>query len=151
MRYVPVIFLVFISACTLHYPPRTETINQFSIATVESYEKIGTAEINNIIEQAIANGETWPHSPALIAFKTSGGDQEIRTYHLWQEANRAENPDIIESILIRDGFLDDSVRGDWHKFTFTKEPDNTWRVVKLQKAFRCWRQDPDLYRAGPCL
>lgn len=148
MRYLFAIFLL--TSCSLYFFDQPEISDKPSLATVESFDTIEVTEFNKIILKAIADGEFWPFSPALIAFKVLGGDKETRTFNLSQEANRVENPDIVISELIRDGFPDDSVRGDWHKLKLSKEPDNTWRIIYIHKASRCWRQDSDAYRSGPC-
>jgi len=150
VRYCSIFLLLLFVSCASHVFDPTSQTNQPPVSAVESFETVATTKINKTIEEAVVRGELWPFSPALIAFKILGGDRETRTYAFTQEADRAENPDTVVSVLIRDGFLDDSVRGDWHELTLSTEPDNSWRISKLHKAFRCWRQDADFFHSGPC-
>jgi hypothetical protein len=42
-------------------------------------------------------------------------DADTRSVWLAEQGNRGEVSDTTVVIVIRDGFLDDSVRGDWHR------------------------------------
>jgi hypothetical protein len=54
-------------------------------------------------------------------------------------------------VCIRDGFLDDSVRGDWHELDLRRLPDGTWRVNEARIAIRCWRtENTEVYQDKPC-
>jgi hypothetical protein len=150
MRYFFAIFILLLTSCSFNLFDEPGTTTKFFHSTIKSFDTIEVTELNKIIVKAIDSGENWPYSPALIAFNVLGGDKETRTLNFSQEANRLENPDIVISELIRDGFPDDSVRGDWHRLKFSKEPDNTWRIIYIQKASRCWRRDSIVYQSGPC-
>jgi hypothetical protein len=75
---------------------------------------------------------------------------QTRNLALRQEYNRAEEPDSVHVILVRDGLLDDSIRGDWHALILHRLPDSTWRVAEARRAVRCRRPDTKSYRSGPC-
>ena len=147
MRYLLILFVFLVASCSLNHSGKSfDTYN----ITVESSVALKISSINNIIEKALDDGEEWPFSPLQITFKVLGNDQEIQKLNLIQEANLVENPDLVTSVIIRDGFLDDSVRGDWHQITFSKEANGSWRIIEIQRAHRCWREDSNIYRSDLC-
>lgn len=52
--------------------------------------------------------------------------------------------------VLRDGFQDDSVRGDWHEFQMSRATDGPWRVTQARRANRCWRGADKGYVARYC-
>lgn len=68
-----------------------------------------------------------------------GADTDKRALWLSEEANRGEAPDTVVVIMVRDGLVDDSVRGDWHRVVYRRQGDGSWRVHDLRRAYRCWR------------
>ena len=146
MRYL-VIFLLLMTACSSSQPRGN---NYPTDEAVESWETVVTGPLNTRIEEAVARGDTWPSSPVLIVFEIIGGDDETRFLSLTEEKNAMDDPDTVVIVMIRSDFLDDSVRGDWHRLVFNRMPDRSWRVSELRRAIRCWRTDSDKYQTGPC-
>lgn len=142
-----VILPLLITACSASLP---HTGNESMDVHVKSWELLDISPLNSTIEEAVAAGKTWPSSPTLIVFELLGGDVDTRVFSLTQKANRIEVPDRIVVVLIRDGFIDDSVRGDWHQLVFYLMPDRTWRVGEVRRARRCWRIDTGSYQSDPC-
>ena len=66
------------------------------------------------------------------------------------EFDNIESPTKATVTLVRDGFLDDAVRGDIHRILFHKAGDGTWKIVGLKKSQRCWRSNSDKYSSDLC-
>lgn len=131
-RYFAVIMLV---GCTSGSPD----VTTLGDVVVESWATIEVDPINELIEEAVTSDARWPASPLEITVKLFGGDNDTRVLSLMEEKNRGEEADTTIVVLIRDGFLDDSVRGDWHRIVYERHVDRTWRVSEVRRAFRCWR------------
>jgi hypothetical protein len=143
MKYL-VICLLLLAACGA-LPPRRSNITD---ARVESWRLIEVDHLNSRIDDAAAVGEEWPRSPLLAAIELLAGESDARTFRIDMEANRGEAPDTMLIIITRDGFLDDSVRGDWHRVALHRLNDSTWRIYELRRAFRCWRGGSTEYYAA---
>jgi hypothetical protein len=53
--------------------------------------------------------------------------------------------------VLRDGFKDDSVRGDWTWIRLKRSQDGTWRVEEVRHANRCWRvKNTEVFSAELC-
>jgi hypothetical protein len=129
------IILLLVAGCAASQP-KPEDMQDIS---VESWEAIDVAPLNARIEEAVGVGATWPASPLETTIELFGGDIDTRSLSLTEEKNLTEGADTTVVIMVRDGFLDDSVRGDWHRIVFRIEPDRTWRIHEIRRAFRCWR------------
>jgi hypothetical protein len=117
----------------------------------ESWSNLDPDALNAQIELATEADESWVFSPLLITLHLFGHDQDTRSLVLKEQKNRGECADATTVLYIRDGFLDDSVRGEWREIKYHRQPDGTWRVEQARVAYRCWRApDPKAYRAGPC-
>lgn len=141
------ILFSLVSACSMSLK---HTANDLTDVPVESLKQIDIKPFNLKIEEAVADGKTWPFSPALTVFKLLDGDTETQMLSLTQKANRIEAPDQVVVVLIRDGFLDDSVRGDYYRFLFYPMLDRSWRLAEMHRAWRCWRIESDSYRSDLC-
>lgn len=150
MKYLIILFSTLIASCSHTTMVEPMETHRPLPVKVKSYKTMDILILNNTIEQAIRDGKNWPLSPALVSFNVLGGDEESRVFNFSQQADSIENPSKVTSIQVRDGFPDDSERGDWHKMTLSKQPDNTWRIIEAQKAHGCWRGDANTYQAAPC-
>lgn len=107
--------------------------------------------LNARVAEAVAREESWPRSPLLLALHLIGGDEDTRSLVIEEEKNRSEGSDETKIVCIRDGFLDDSIRGDWWEFDLKRLADGTWRVSKSRFATRCRRgADTEAYQGKPC-
>ena len=117
-----------------------------------SWQRLDADSLNARIERALATGEDWPQNPVEIALQLFGENlEELQSAIVEMEKNRPEGADAATVNYIRDGFLDDSVRGDWHQVELQRLTDGTWRVRNARTAHRCWRSlNTVAYRSSPC-
>jgi len=119
---------------------------------VVSSRELDVSSFNKVIEGAIKQGLEWPHDAVRTAVNVLCNGGQAKEVAVLFEANRVENPDTAVVIIARDGFADDSIRGDWYKVTLYRKNDCTWRFENVQRAFRCYRKkSTDCYSAEPCL
>ena len=53
--------------------------------------------------------------------------------------------------IIKDGYLDDSLRGTWYSFSLERVAAGRWTITGGREAFRCWRGDhADSYSERIC-
>ncbi|MCK4597126.1 hypothetical protein KAU04_03770 [bacterium] len=104
----------------------------------ESYELVDFAQFNDTILEAIATGKTWSQDPIEVTrrFLNSAG---ARSVNILREDDRGERSDSSTIIIVEDGYQDDSVRGMWNWFRLARSTDDTWRIVEVRRAYRCWR------------
>lgn len=121
------------------------------IPTPASWVALDTSELNAAIDAAISADADWPSSALMATLQLIGGYVDSRIVVIEEEKNRGENPDSTTVVYIRDGFLGDSVRGDWHELLYWRLSDGTWRVSEARYAWRCWRgENVEDYRVEPC-
>jgi hypothetical protein len=136
MRYAVLIALLVVTGCATTH----DIVFSVDNVEVESWESLDPAGMNAQIAQAVASGEDWPTSPLAATVRLLEGDSDTRILRLEESKNRTEGADTTVVVLTRDGFLDDSVRGDWHRIVYERQPDRTWRIDSVRRAFRCYRQ-----------
>ena len=134
MRCV-VIGLLLIAGCAGPHPSVEEGLD----VKVESWESVDVSGLNARIEDGVAAGATWPRSPLRLTVELLVSDVDTRAIWLTEEGNRGEVADTTVVTAVRDGFLDDSVRGDWQRIVYHRLGDGTWRVHEARRAYRCWR------------
>ncbi len=118
---------------------------------VESSEPVDVAPLNERVSAALLTAGTWPRSPLRMTLELFGDDVETRSVRIQEEKNRGEGADTTTVTLIRDGFMNDSVRGSWERIVYRRMSDGSWRVIEARRATRCWRGDRlDTYGATPC-
>lgn len=88
--------------------------------------------------------------PLAIALGVAGPFQGTRQ-EIVQVNEGGELPSKSIVTLVRDGLLDDSLRGERWKVTLGRSQSGTWAITQVQRSVRCRRGgDPDRYVAGPC-
>jgi hypothetical protein len=124
-----------------------------STPRVESYAIERADSLNERIAAATRAGERWTHDPVRVALEVSGESPEFaRSLDLRYEGNAGERPDSAVVTLVADGYADDSVRGTWVRLRLARQGDDAWRVVEVQRAWRCWRgHHRESYSKQPCL
>ena len=135
MRWL-MIGLLLVAGCAASRP---EVSNPLDVV-VESWEQMDAAPLNARIDEAVKAGASWPESPFEITVELFGSDVDTRSVVLREEKNRAEAADTTVVVAVRDGFLDDSIRGYWEWVMYVRLPDRTWRVHEARRAYRCWRR-----------
>ena len=114
------------------------------------WENVDVAEFNGKVAGAAAAGEIWASNPTLVALRRLDNDTVVKSLSLTQSAEAAEEIDALDVSIMRDGLLDDSVRGDRHRFKLQRQDDGSWRIVQAQWSWRCWRGEGDSYTVEPC-
>lgn len=120
---------------------------------VESYRQVPCEEFNELAQEALARGEGWPGDPlacALLVVERLAGagchDTCVR-----MEKEPGEGCRSARVVVVRDGFLDDSVRGDWTEIHLEKGESGSWRALEIRRAERCRRgSNRQSYAAEPC-
>jgi hypothetical protein len=113
---------------------------QWAEPRVESFEIVSVDSLNARIATAARAGEAWTKDPVRVALEvTVQSSQFMRSLDLRYEGNSGELPDSALVTLVADGYANDSVRGSWAQLWLARQADETWRVIELRRAWRCWR------------
>ena len=148
---ISIIVSLFIIGCSKRRVEAAGSLAEMLQGAPESWSIIDANELNARVEEAIAAEESWPRSPLLLVLHLIGGDMDTKSLVIEEVKNRGEGADATKIVCIRDGFLDDSVRGDWHEIDLRRLSDGTWRVQESRVAVRCWRsENTDVYQGKPC-
>jgi len=124
---------------------------EFAEIPPESWSEISIATLNSRLELAVSSGAEWPSSPLQSTLEFFGDDLGAQAVVIEEMKNRIEGADSATVMMIRDGFLDDSVRGDWHEVVFKRQKDGTWRVASARVAYRCRRgENTSVYQGNLC-
>lgn len=128
------------------------TVNKSSLAfpqfEVSSWKKISLEEFNKPLKLAQDENKEWAQTPELFP-QNLMILTELKNYFISHSANSIEFNKRSTLLIIRDGFLDDSVRGDIHRIVLEKHEEK-WKVVEAEKAIRCWRNEQSSYSSAPC-
>jgi hypothetical protein len=89
-------------------------------------------------------------APIEIALKIVG-ELEGRMQEIVQVNQGAEAPSAARVTILRDGLLDDSVRGDRWEVDFERSQAGAWRIKSVKRAWRCRRGgELDRFGTAPC-
>ena len=66
------------------------------------------------------------------------GAFEGSTQHIIQENEGNEAPSVSRIAVLRDGLMDDSVRGVRWDIALEKTAENVWRIREVRRSWRCW-------------
>jgi hypothetical protein len=89
-------------------------------------------------------------SPVMLAHWLVGGDEETPKVAIEMTSDPKQDFQSARVTILRDGFLDDSVRGDWHRFAFARTADGALNIQRASVAWRCWRGATDAYQSNLC-
>ena len=146
MRYSMLLLLLVVGCGAA--PPSAESPLD---VPVDSWGEVDVAALNSRVDEAVDAGLDWPQSAVYVTLNLVGGDVDTRSLALSEVANRGEAPDTMVVVVTRDGLLNDSVRGDWHRAVLYRLTDGTWRLHEMRRAFRCYRGGSlDRYSADLC-
>jgi len=71
--------------------------------------------------------------------------------HIIQVNEGAEAPSASRLTVIRDGLLDDSIRGERWDIVLQRSAAGAWEIREVKRSWRCWRgAHPDRFAAVPC-
>jgi hypothetical protein len=116
-----------------------------------AWRDLDPVDYNLLIDRAVAVEAAWPASPLRTVIEAFGDDRDQRSLRIEETKNSGEGATRAAFTVVRDGFLDDSVRGTWTEIELVRQADGTWRVAAARMAQRCWRApDPAAWTADPC-
>jgi len=140
MKTIPILFfLIFVStACASNID-----------LNVKSWEVLETKTFNKKIQQGYLSGLSWVTKPELYVFNLFELSNLKKVSYEYSVDN-TENPENIEISIIRDGFLDDSVRGDIQQIKLKKNHEGKWEVLYAKRAINCWRNKTLVYSSEEC-
>jgi len=146
LRY-SIFLLLLVVGCAASPPPAGGPLD----VPVDSWGEVDAAPLNSRIDEAVDAGLDWPRSALYVTLNLVGGDVDARSLALSEVGNRGEAPDTMVVVVARDGLLNGSVRGDWHRAILYRLTDGTWRLHEMRRAFRCYRGGSmDTYSADLC-
>lgn len=115
------------------------------------WNRLDLAPFNRQIDQAVAEGAGWTSSPLRTIIEIFGDDTDQRTLSIEEKKNSGEGANEVSFVIVRDGFLDDSIRGSWTEVVLKRGESRVWRVAEGRIAFRCRRAaDPEAWTTEPC-
>jgi hypothetical protein len=118
----------------------------FAKGMVASYISMDTNALNEEIAKR-ADISDIPLKIIIDLLKINSEQKELTIYQLFPSME--EGGSVIVSV-IRDGYLDDSVRGEWNEFEMMRNSGQVWEIINAKKAFLCWRLESDQYQNKPC-
>lgn len=122
-------------------PPHDEPESPTAPA-VDSFITEDLEDINAAIEKSADADEEWVLDPIRIAMTVveQGPDAlEERRYLNLTFEGAGERPRSCTVTVITDGYLDDSMRGEWCRLTMDRGDDGAWRVTEFRHAWRCYK------------
>ena len=120
-----------------------------STRDVSSWETLETKAFNNKIHLAYKTDLNWADKPELYVFNLFEMSDLKRIFYEYN-SDRIENPERITLTITRDGFLDDSVRGDIHQLVLVRDDKGVWEILTIKKAISCWRRDVPKFSSEAC-
>jgi hypothetical protein len=89
-------------------------------------------------------------TPVEIALAIAG-PFEGSTQHVIQVNQGAEAPSASRVTVLRDGLLDDSIRGERWEILLARSPAGFWTISEVKRAWRCRRgAQPDRFATVRC-
>lgn len=104
-----------------------------------AFQKVDVGGFNLEIEKAATAGEAWVKMPTQVVARMLREFSEFRSRTIEMTAPNSETTESMIVIVTDDGFLDDSVRGDRHKFELSINEHGVWKFVAAGKSCRCWK------------
>lgn len=138
---LPALLLLFLPAA----PAAAQSRPALADVPVASSRTVPAAEYKPASVLA-ARGAT----PVEIALRAAGRFEGV-TQQIVQVNEGVEGPTASRVVVIRDGLLDDSVRGVRWDITLERTKTGAWKIGEAKRAWRCRRgAETEQFVAGPC-
>ena len=102
-----------------------------------------TDEFNRRVAEGIRLGYDMPDNPFEVAESFAGPLEapfvSVVVLYPSLEVRPEEAPTEAVVTIVRDGYFDDSTRGDWHRLRIRRHEDGGWRLEEVLVAYRCYR------------
>mgnify|MGYP001112911315 CR=1 FL=1 len=105
----------------------------------------------NALNEEIAKQAGISDTPLTIIIDLLKINSEQKELIIYQSFLSAEKRESVIVSVVRDGYLDDSVRGEWNEFEMRRNSGQVWKIINAKKAFLCWRLESNQYQNKPCL
>ncbi len=106
---------------------------------VISYNNLETEKFNIKISAAAENGEEWVYHPIMVV-QEYRSITDTRFASIVMKHDRGEAPLNSRVTVVEEGYLDDSVRGQWLKFYLECESSEApWKINEIRQAYLCGR------------
>jgi hypothetical protein len=90
------------------------------------------------------------NEPLDIVLKLVGKFEGAKQ-HIIQVNEGSESPSACRFTVLRDGLIDDSVRGDRWDIALEKTAENVWSIQQVRRSWRCWRgEQTDRFATNLC-
>lgn len=115
---------------------------------VHGYETLNIQPFQQAFAQALTQQEAWTYDVVQIAVRFLGGAFEGQTQLITQQNTDIAGTERAIVTIIRDGYLDDQIRGERFRFIFDRQ-QNIWQLQHVERAWRCWNGRTD-FATGTC-
>ena len=118
---------------------------------VASYNSLEIDQYNSKIYFATKSGEEWVYHPLKLVQKLHKVN-DVRFVSILMMNNRSEEPTESKITIVEEGYLDDSIRGQWFQFYLVR-PDgkSPWKIKEIRQAYLCGRMDsPEKFSKERC-
>lgn len=95
----------------------------------------------------------WQNQALVVALrylKDISGTELTRLTSQVPKGEDPEEPSKVIITVIQDGFLDDSVRGEWNQLILKKDQKERWILQEARKANLCRRGNTQAFQKEPC-
>jgi hypothetical protein len=108
---------------------------------VVSYNNLEVSNFNLKISAAMNNGEKWVYHPLLV-IQEYRKIADVSFVSILLSNDSVENPLNSTITVVEEGYLDDSVRGQWLQFHLGREnSESAWKINEIRQAFLCGRMN----------
>jgi hypothetical protein len=136
------IFLAMLLASTVEAADRTHSLAELSVA---DSKRVPPEEYREAAAFAAHGNE-----PLDIVLKLVG-KFEGAIQHMIQINEGSESPSACRITVMRDGLMDDSVRGERWDIALEKTAKNFWSIREVRRSWRCWRgEQTDRFATDLC-
>lgn len=104
--------------------------------------------MNQLIDEAVAKGESWPRTPMQITARLLGDEIGWRQLTLFEHRELGEGAQETIITFKQEGLMDDSVRAIIEQRVYHITEDGTWRITDSKRAFRCQRGSVNVDKFG---